>query len=106
MSHSSIVKQAEAVVKQSISLKEVEAKAKLVQVTTFGPLTVAECTFEKTIGEGKNQKTRLYHGWGWARQSTKDRSNPALGQNIAIGRAKKSLKLKLNSEVITSVFMG
>ena len=103
---SAVVKQAEAVVKQGTSLKEVAEKAKLVHCTTMGPLTIAESTFEKIVGEGKVQKTRLYHGWGWTRQSPKDKSNPALGQSVAIGRSRKALKCKLNGEPITSVFMG
>jgi hypothetical protein len=68
----------------------------MTRITKFGRFTIAEV---------KNEEKKLT-GIGIARKSENDKYNERIAEKIAMGRAEKALKLKLEGKFITNLFMG
>ena len=67
-----------------------------IKITQMGPYTIASI---------KDEETKKV-GYGASRKSFLDKFNKELGENIATGRAKKSLMKKLQGERIRNIWMG
>jgi len=67
----------------------------VVKIERFGVFTVAEV---------KDENGKI--GVGISKRSRNDKISDELGQSIALGRAKKALKLKLEKKALRSSYMG